>query len=153
APLACVPHVTDFVLARRLVEASASPALTGSHAIIGTASYMSPEQAGGHSRQLTTAADGHSLGAILHECLTGRPPFQGESLFDTLRRVRDETPELPSAVRSGIGRDLDTICRKCLEKDPHRRYESAPRSPTFSARVRWPGFNAWNEGPSSSRLP
>jgi WD40 repeat protein len=118
-----IPFVTDFGLARRLHDRPTG--LTRSNAILGTAGYLSPEQADGQVRHLTTAADVHALGAILYECLTGRPPFQGNSLLDTLRRVRDEEPTRPSSVRSGIDRDLETICCKCLEKEPKKRYDSA----------------------------
>jgi WD40 repeat protein len=119
------PHVSDFGLARWLVDASGVAGVTASGALIGTVGYMAPEQAAGQARHLTTAVDVHALGSVLYECLTGRPPFVGETLLDTLRCVRDEVPPRLSTIRPGIDRDLETICLKCLEKDPQRRYPSA----------------------------
>ena len=115
------PHVTDFGLAKR-VEGPSD--LTQSGAIVGTPSYMAPEQAVA-KQQLTTAADVYSLGAIFYELLTGRPPFRGESAADTLVQVLSQEPPVPRSLNRGIDRDLDTITRKCLEKDPQQRYDSA----------------------------
>jgi WD40 repeat protein/tRNA A-37 threonylcarbamoyl transferase component Bud32 len=116
------PLVTDFGLAKR-VQAEASA--THSNAIVGTPTYMAPEQAFGKSGGLTTAADVYSLGAILYELLTGRPPFKAENPLDTLLQVRDRKPTPPRALNARVDTDLDTICLKCLEKEPGRRYAGA----------------------------
>lgn len=114
------PRVTDFGLAR-LVTARGDMTLAG--ALMGTPSYMSPEQAGGKSEELTIASDIYGLGAILYEMLSGRPPFAGEVPMDVLRRVIDDEP--PRLV--GVERDLETICLTCLAKRPEARYRSAHR--------------------------
>jgi serine/threonine-protein kinase len=116
------PHVTDFGVARK-VEGDGSLSLSG--AAVGTQQYMSPEQAAGTRRGVTTATDVCGLGAILYACLTGKPPFQGESMLDTLAQVRERPPELICRLNSRVPRDLEVICLKCLEKDPRRRYDSA----------------------------
>jgi tRNA A-37 threonylcarbamoyl transferase component Bud32 len=116
------PHVTDFGLAKR-VEADVE--LTASGVILGTPAYMSPEQAAGHRGRITTATDVYGLGAILYALLAGKAPFGGESVIDTLEAVRNRPPEPPSRVNAKIPRDLETICLKCLEKDPRRRYAGA----------------------------
>jgi len=115
------PHVTDFGLAKR-VEGDSGQTRTGS--IVGTPSYMPPEQAQA-TKGLTTAADVYSLGAILYELLTGHPPFRAETPLETLRQVVERDPEPPHNVDARIDRDLETICLKCLEKEPPRRYGSA----------------------------
>ena len=111
--------VTDFGLVKRL-EDDSSQTRTG--AILGTPSYMSPEQANGQTHQIGPPADQYALGAILYELLTSRPPFQGTSVLDTLELVRKREPVPPSQLQSKIPRDLETICLKALEKDPARRY-------------------------------
>jgi WD40 repeat protein len=115
------PHVTDFGLARR-VEGGDS--LTQSGAILGTPSYMSPEQAAG-GKDVVTSSDVYSLGAILYELLTGHPPFQGPTPLETLRKVTEDEPVRPRSVSMNIARDLETICLKCLEKQPRLRYGTA----------------------------
>jgi WD40 repeat protein len=115
------PHVTDFGLARR-VEGDVQHTRAG--AIVGTPGYMPPEQARAE-RGLTTGVDVYGLGAVLYELLTGRPPFRAETPLDTLLLVLECDPEPPRTMDSRIDRDLETICLKCLEKDPQRRYDSA----------------------------
>ncbi|MSQ94049.1 MAG: serine/threonine protein kinase [Gemmataceae bacterium] len=117
------PLVTDFGLAKR-VEGGES--LTGTDAIIGTPSYMAPEQAEG-AKHPTAACDVYSLGAILYEMLTGRPPFLAASAVETLLLVRSEEPVRPRALNPQIDFDLEFICRKCLEKSPAHRYRSAAK--------------------------
>ena len=116
------PVVTDFGLAKR-VEGGAS--LTGTNAIVGTPSYMSPEQAQGSQATITPSADVYSIGAILYEMLTGRPPFQAANMVDVLLQVRSEDPVQPRLLNSKIDTDLELICLKCLEKRPEHRYRSA----------------------------
>ncbi len=117
------PHITDFGLARQL-GVDSSLTLTGSS--LGTPAYMSPEQSAGE-RGITTAADVWSLGAMLFHLLTGRPPFKGATVADVLLQVRtQEAPRLRS-LNARVPADLETICLKCLEKDPARRYSSARR--------------------------
>jgi WD40 repeat protein len=116
------PMVADFGLARR-IDAAGDLTRTGS--IVGTPAYMAPEQAEGRRESVTTAVDVYGLGAILYEVLTGRPPHRGDSTLETLRKVRDEEPERPTAIDPRLPRDLETICLKCLEKPPGRRYPSA----------------------------
>ncbi len=117
------PHITDFGLARQL-GADSSLTMTGS--TLGTPAYMSPEQARGE-KTITTATDVWSLGAILFHLLTGRPPFNGATATDVLLQVRMQEPPRPRSLFAGIPADLETICLKCLEKDPTRRFSSARR--------------------------
>ena len=121
------PYVSDFGLAKRLVkdlEASTLASQMDSSGPAGTASYMAPEQVRA-DKQLTWAVDVYGLGAILYELLAGQPPFPGTNLFDILKRVQEQEPAPPSRTRRHVPRDLETICLKCLNKDPQRRYGSA----------------------------
>jgi len=116
------PRVTDFGLAKNVQRDSG---LTGSRQIMGTPSYMPPEQAGGKRGEVGPAADVYALGATLYALITGRPPFQAATPLDTVLLVVDAEPVPPSRLVPGLPHDLDTICLKCLEKDPRRRYPSA----------------------------
>ena len=116
------PYLTDFGVAKSL-EVDIGLSQTGS--VLGTPGYMAPEQAAGRSKELTTAADVYSLGAILYELLVGNPPFHAETTLETLRQLAEQEPVSPCAVNPRIDQDLQTICLKCLSKDPKRRYGSA----------------------------
>lgn len=116
------PHLTDFGLAKLAHDRGD---LTQTIAILGTPHYMSPEQAAGRARELTTATDIYSLGAILYELLTGRPPFHGESALEVLPQAQARAPEPPRKLNPSVDRDLETICLMCLEKQPRRRYDTA----------------------------
>jgi serine/threonine-protein kinase len=116
----CDPKVTDFGLAKR-VEGGG---LTQTGNVMGTPSYMPPEQAQG-TREVGPLADVYALGAILYECLTGRPPFRAATAYETLLQVVGQEPAPVRQLQAGVPADLETICHKCLQKDPARRYASA----------------------------
>ena len=116
------PHLSDFGLARLIEQEST---ITNSFDVLGTPSYMAPEQAAGHTKELTPAADVYSLGAVFYQMLTGQPPFAGGTTYETVRLVLETDPRSPRLVNPNVDRDLSTICLKCLEKDPKRRYPAA----------------------------
>jgi serine/threonine protein kinase len=115
------PHVTDFGLARWHQEGDS---LTPTGSVLGTPGYMAPEQIVG-GRAVTAAADVYGLGAVLYCLLTGRAPFSGSTPFETMRRVQEQLPEPPSAANPGLASSLESVCLRCLEKDPAARYPSA----------------------------
>src|SRR6058998_2076107 len=116
------PHLTDFGLARLLETKST---VTHTMDVLGTPSYMAPEQAVGNNARVSSATDIYGLGAVLYQLLTGHPPFAGGTTYETVRLVLDTEPRQPRLWNPKIDRDLATICLKCLEKDPKRRYSSA----------------------------
>jgi serine/threonine-protein kinase len=116
------PKLTDFGLVKRLADDAGQ---TQSGSIVGSPGYMAPEQAEGRTRQVGPLADVYGLGAILYHLLTGRPPFRAASVLDTLQQVRTQEPIPPSQFQPKLPRDLETICLKCLQKDPTRRYATA----------------------------
>src|SRR5438477_2324129 len=116
------PHLTDFGLAR-LTETEST--VTRTIETLGTPSYMAPEQALGHNNQLTNLTDVYGLGAVLYHLLTGHPPFAGGTTYETIRLVLESEPRHPRLWNAKTDRDLATICLKCLEKDPQRRYSTA----------------------------
>jgi WD40 repeat protein len=117
------PKITDFGLAKILIGGAATLTQTG--AVLGTPSFMAPEQAAGKTKDIGPATDVYALGAILYELLTGRPPFKAETPVETLHQVQEQEPVSPSRLQPRVSRDLATICLKCLQKEPRKRYESA----------------------------
>jgi TolB-like protein/Tfp pilus assembly protein PilF/predicted Ser/Thr protein kinase len=116
------PHLTDFGLAR-LVETEST--VTRTMEVLGTPSYMAPEQAVGNNEAVSSITDVYGIGAVLYQLLTGHPPFAGGTTYETIKLLLDTEPRQPRLWNSKIDRDLSTICLKCLEKDPKRRYSSA----------------------------
>src|SRR5437773_2977517 len=116
------PHLTDFGLAR-LVETEST--VTRTMEVLGTPSYMAPEQAVGNNAGVSNVTDVYGLGAVLYQLLTGQPPFAGGTTYETIKLLLDAEPRQPRLLNPKIDRDLSTICLKCLEKDPKRRYPSA----------------------------
>jgi WD40 repeat protein len=116
------PKITDFGLAKMVGSESG---LTRTELVMGSPSYMAPEQAEGHAQQAGPAADLYALGAILYELLTGRPPFRGATALETLGQVKGSEPVPPSRLVPGLPRDVETICLRCLRKEPGRRYKAA----------------------------
>jgi eukaryotic-like serine/threonine-protein kinase len=116
------PHLTDFGLAR-LVETEST--VTHTMEVLGTPSYIAPEQARGEAAQLTSATDVYGLGAVFYQLLTGHPPFAGGTTYETIRLVLETEPRHPRLCNPKVDRDLTRICLKCLEKVPARRYPSA----------------------------
>ncbi len=117
-----IPKIADFGLAKQLDDEALQ---TQPGVILGTPSYMAPEQAQGASAAASPLVDVYALGAVLYECLTGRPPFKAETALDTLEQVRTQEPVPVTRLQPKVPHDLETICLKCLQKEPHRRYESA----------------------------
>ena len=115
-------RISDFGLAKQTDDTSGQ---THTGSIMGTPSYMAPEQAEGKVREIGPAADIYALGAMLYECLTGRPPFRAASVLETVRQVLDNDPVPVRQLQPGVPRDLETICLKCLHKDPAKRYATA----------------------------
>src|SRR5438093_6187162 len=116
------PHLTDFGLAR-LVETEST--VTRTLEDLGTPSYMAPEQAVRNNADIGSVTDVYGLGAVFYQLLTGHPPFAGGTTYETIRLLLDTEPRQPRILNPKIDRDLSTICLKCLEKDPRRRYSSA----------------------------
>lgn len=116
------PKITDFGLAKDLAS---DAGLSHTGAMMGTASYMAPEQAEGRNRDIHATTDVYALGAILYECLTGKPPFKGSTLLETLELVRSSTPVRPTTIAANVPKDLETVCLRCLEKDARKRYATA----------------------------
>ena len=145
------PHLTDFGLAR-LVESEST--VTRTLDVLGTPSYMAPEQAVGNNAAVSSVTDVYGLGAVLYQLLTGQPPFAGGTTYETIKLLLDTEPRQPRLLNPKIDRDLSTICLKCLEKDPKRRYSSAlalaedlgtlAKARTDSGAPHW-SFRPWKE--------
>ena len=116
------PHLTDFGLAR-LVESEST--VTRTLEVLGTPSYMSPEQAAGNNAKITSTTDVYGLGAVLYQLLASHPPFAGGTTYETIKLLLETEPRPPRLWNPKVDRDLSTICLKCLDKDPQRRYSSA----------------------------
>src|SRR4029450_8885202 len=127
------PHLTDFGLAR-LVQSESS--VTHTLDVLGTPSYMAPEQAVGNNAAVSSATDVYGLGTVLYQLLTGQPPFAGGTTYETIKLVLDTEPRQPRSINQKVDRDLSTICLKCLEKDRKRRYSSAGSLPADAQH--WP---------------
>jgi serine/threonine protein kinase len=141
------PRVTDFGLAKKIQGDSG---LTGSGQVMGTPSYMPPEQAGGKRAAVGPAADVYALGATLYALITGRPPFQAATAMETVIQVLSDEPVPPRRLNGSIPRDLETICLKCLEKEPNQRYPGAAAL-AADLRGRSRGWSARPSGPGGSR--
>src|SRR6516164_561199 len=113
------PKITDFGLAKQMAGDSEQ---TRSGAVMGTPSYMAPEQAWGHTHEIGPLSDQYALGVILYEMLVGRPPFQGASPLETLELVRNQEPVPPTRLQPRVPKDLETICLKALQKEPAKRF-------------------------------
>ena len=142
--------VTDFGLAKLIIGGGSLRTQTGD--LLGTPSYMSPEQAAGSHRSVGEATDVYCPGAILYEMLTGRPPFKAEEPLETLRQVVHEEPVTPSRLRPRLPRDLETICLKCLEKEPARRTPRRKRWPTTCGAT-WRVGRSWRGGSARQSEP
>jgi tetratricopeptide (TPR) repeat protein len=129
-----IARITDFGLAKKLDETSG---LSYSGAVMGSPSYMAPEQAEGRLRAIGPATDVYALGAILYEILTGRPPFKGDTFVETLDQVRFQAPKPPLELQPSVPAVLEAICLKCLETEPARRYPTAEAT-TTAERLEYP---------------
>jgi serine/threonine-protein kinase len=152
------PKITDFGLAKSLSDQSG---LTATESTLGSPSYMAPEQAEGHARDVDPDADVYALGAILYELVTGRPPFKGTTLVETIEQVKGSEPVPPSRLVPKLPRDIETIALRCLQKEPAQRYPRAAapngsgmRSRSASSAAR-PRHCSWTppSRPTPSRAP